>query len=110
MPTSSTREIRTCRAPLLQRAPLGNCTVSVVNLTSNTVTATIPIPGGHPNFIAATTGTPTGKVYVTSPESKFMTIIRTDTDSVDTTIPLQGNGCSGACHRSVRELLSNFPP
>jgi YVTN family beta-propeller protein len=46
----------------------------------------------HPTFIAATTGTPTGKVYVTSPESKTMTVIRTDTDAVDTTIPLQGFG------------------
>jgi DNA-binding beta-propeller fold protein YncE len=83
-----------------------NCSVSVVNLTSNTVTSTIPlvttavVPGvtltnnGHPNYIAVTTGTPTGKVYVTSPESNFMTVIRTDTDTVDTTIPLQGSGVS----------------
>ncbi|MBS1799223.1 MAG: YncE family protein [Acidobacteria bacterium] len=68
-------------------------TVSVVNLTSNTVTATIPVPATvHPNFIAAINGTPTGKVYVTSPESNNMTIIRTDTDVVETTIPLQGKG------------------
>ncbi len=68
-------------------------TVSVVNLTTNTVIATIPVPATvHPTFIAATTGTPTGKVYVTSPESKTMTVIRTDTDAVDTTIPLQGFG------------------
>lgn len=66
-------------------------TVSVVNLTSNTVTATIPVPNTvHPNFIAAINGTPTGKIYVTSPESSNMTIIRTDTDVVETTIPLQG--------------------
>jgi YVTN family beta-propeller protein len=83
-----------------------NCSVSVVNLTTNTVTSTIPlvttavVPGvtltnnGHPNYIAVTTGTPTGKVYVTSPESEFMTVIRTDTDAVDTTIPLQGFGVS----------------
>lgn len=70
-------------------------TVSVVNLTSNTVTATIPVPQSpHPNYIAVTTGTPTGKVYVTSPESQFMTVIRTDLDTVDTTIPLQGLGVS----------------
>ena len=92
-------------APPTTALPLGNCTVSVVNLTTNTVTATIPIPispitggtpnlNGHPNYIAVTTGTPTGKVYVTSPESNFMTVIRTDTDTVDTTIPLQGNGVS----------------
>jgi DNA-binding beta-propeller fold protein YncE len=82
-----------------------NCSVSVVNLTTNTVTSTIPlvttavtptipINNGHPNYIAVTTGTPTGKVYVTSPESEFMTVIRTDTDTVDTTIPLQGFGVS----------------
>jgi DNA-binding beta-propeller fold protein YncE len=93
-----------CAAPTAAN-PLGNCTVSVINLNTNTVTATIPIPispitggapnlNGHPNYIGVTTGTPTGKVYVTSPESNFMTVIRTDTDSVDTTIPLQGNGVS----------------
>jgi YVTN family beta-propeller protein len=68
-------------------------TVSVVNLNSNTVTATIPVPATiHPNFIAAINGTPTGKIYVTSPESNNMTIIRTDSDLVETTIPLQGKG------------------
>lgn len=92
-----------CAAPTASD-PLGNCTVSVVNLTSNTVTATIPVPlstnplttaaNGHPTWIAVTTGTPTGKVYVVSPESNFMTVIRTDTDSLLTTIPLQGAGIS----------------
>jgi YVTN family beta-propeller protein len=68
-------------------------TVSVVSLKTNTVTATIPVPATtHPNFIAAIFGTPTGKVYVTSPESDRMTIIRTDTDAVETAIPLQGKG------------------
>jgi len=68
-------------------------TVSVVNLSSNTVTKTIPVPASvHPTFIAATSGTPTGKVYVTSPETNTMTIIRTDTDEVETTVDLQGKG------------------
>lgn len=82
-----------------------NCSVSVVNLTTNTVTATIalvtaPITpatlthNGHPNYIAVTTGSPTGKVYVTSAESQFMTVIRTDTDTIDTTVALQGFGVS----------------
>lgn len=76
--------------------------VSVVNLTTNTVIATIPagqslnvqdqLVHGHPAFIAATTGTPTGKVYVTSLDSTDITIIRTDTDTVQTHLPLQGNG------------------
>jgi hypothetical protein len=69
------------------------CTVSVVNLTSNTVTATIPM-NGHPVYLATTAATPTGKVYVVCKDSQVMTVIETDTDSVDTTIPLQGYGVS----------------
>lgn len=92
--------------------------VSVVNLASGTVTATIPAatalnadgsvnftgapvcPGGgaltcvygHPNTLAATTGTPTGKVYFTSPDSNYMSVLETDTDTIDTHINLQGAG------------------
>ena len=69
------------------------CTVSVVNLTSNTVTATIPI-NGHPAWIASSYSAPTGKVYVVCKDSQVMTVIETDTDSVDTTVPLQGFGVS----------------
>lgn len=82
--------------------------VSVVNLASGTVEATIPAvssaaatvdttttPGsiyGHPGTIAATTGTPTGRVYVTSPDNKYLTVIETDTNTVLTHINLQGLG------------------
>jgi hypothetical protein len=82
--------------------------VSVVNLLAGTVTATIPaistpagtatvtaspaLVYGHPNTVAAVTGTPTGKVYVTSSDNKYMTVIETDNDSVDTHISLQGLG------------------
>lgn len=93
-----------CAAPPAVPGKSTVCSVSVVNLTSNTVTATIPLPlstnaltptqNGHPNWIAVTTGTPTGKVYVTSAETNFLTVIRTDTDSVQTEIPLQGAGIS----------------
>jgi len=69
------------------------CTISVINLTTDTVTATIPI-NGHPAWIATTAATPTGKVYVVCKDSQVMTVIETDTDSVDTTIPLQGYGVS----------------
>jgi DNA-binding beta-propeller fold protein YncE len=69
------------------------CTVSVVNLLSDTVTATIPI-SGHPVYITSANATPTGKVYVVCNDSQVMTVIRTDTDSVDTTVPLQGYGIS----------------
>jgi YVTN family beta-propeller protein len=78
--------------------------VSVINLTTNTVVATIPggastnesdaIVHGHPNYIAATTGTPTGKVYVTSPDSTDITILRSDEDIVETHLSLQGQGVS----------------
>ena len=66
-------------------------TVSVVNLATNTVTKTIPV-NGHPTFVQATTGTPTGKVYVISPDSNLMTVISTQTDTVTATVALQGLG------------------
>jgi hypothetical protein len=79
----------------------------VVNLTTNTVSATIPslpdgactiskpaVVCGHPGYIVATTGSPTGKVYVTSLDSTNMSIIRTDIDAIDTIVPLQGKGIS----------------
>lgn len=69
------------------------CTISVINLTTDTVTATIPV-NGHPVYLAVTTGTPTGKVYVVCNDSQVMTVIETDTNTVDTTIPLQGFGVS----------------
>ena len=47
---------------------------------------------GHPTTLAAVTGDPTGKVYVTSPDNEFLTIIYTDTNTVQTHINLQGLG------------------
>jgi YVTN family beta-propeller protein len=69
------------------------CTVSVVNLVSDTVTATIPI-NGHPVYIASSNSVPAGKVYVVCKDSQVMTVIKTDTDSFYLTIPLQGYGIS----------------
>jgi len=69
------------------------CTVSVVNLTTDTVTATIPI-NGHPAWIATADATPTGKAYVVCKDSQVMTVVETDTDTLDLTIPLQGYGVS----------------
>ncbi len=80
-------------------ANYADSTVSVVNLTTNTVTATIPVVG-RPIYIAATTGTPTGKVYVVSADvvapnkNSVMTVIRTDIYIASTTINLQGIGVS----------------
>lgn len=87
-------------------ANAGNATtpgsVSVINLNTNTVIATIPAANsiiqndavihGHPSWIAATTGTPTGKVYVTATDSNDISIIRTDLDIIQTHVSLQGNG------------------
>jgi hypothetical protein len=86
----------------------GEGSVTVVNLATTQVQTTlcgISTPAcissvgacptlvyGHPNSVAVTTGAPTGKVYVTSPDALFMTVIYTDTDSVVTHIPLQGFG------------------
>ncbi len=82
--------------------------MSVVNLSTYTVNSTIcgistpagtldpstspTLIYGHPNTISATTGNPTGKVYVTSPDSSYLSVIETDTDSMDTHISLQGTG------------------
>jgi hypothetical protein len=81
--------------------------VSVVSLSSFTVTATIcgittalasdpnanpTLVHGHPATVASTAGKPTGKVYVTSPDSEDLTIIRTDNNTVETHITLQGVG------------------
>jgi YVTN family beta-propeller protein len=81
--------------------------VSVINLTSNVVISTLPaLPDaqcstptnlsvcGHPVYIAATTGVPTGKVYVVSKDSNFLSVIHTDTDQLQAVIPIQGHGVS----------------
>jgi hypothetical protein len=74
--------------------------LSMVNLSNYQVT-TIPADGtssvptsiwGHPNTVSATTGTPTGKVYITSPDSKYLTVVRTDNNTIQTHVPLQGYG------------------
>lgn len=65
-------------------------TVTVVNLTSHTVEKTVPVTG-HPRTVASTQNSLYGKVYVASPDSPYLTILRTDQDIVDTTVLVQGN-------------------
>ncbi len=65
-------------------------TVTVVNLTSHTVEKTVPVTG-HPRTVASTQNSLYGKVYVASPDSPYLTIIRTDQDIVDATVLVQGN-------------------
>ena len=96
-----------------QKDSTGLCTagegsVSVISLSSETVVSTIcaiststgtstatSSPGliyGHPNSVIATTGSPTGKVYVTSGDSNFLSVIYSDTNTVQQHINLQGTG------------------
>jgi YVTN family beta-propeller protein len=65
-------------------------TVSIVNLSSHTATKTLAVTG-HPRNVVSTQNSLYGKVYVASPDSPYLTIIRTDQDIVDTTVLVQGN-------------------
>jgi DNA-binding beta-propeller fold protein YncE len=65
-------------------------TVTVVTLSSHTVEKTLPITG-HPRTVVSTQNSLFGKVYVASPDSPYLTILRTDLDIVDTTVLVEGN-------------------
>jgi DNA-binding beta-propeller fold protein YncE len=65
-------------------------TVSIVQLGSHTLEKTLPITG-HPRTVVSTQNALQGKVYVASPDSPYLTIIRTDLDIVDTTVLVEGN-------------------
>jgi DNA-binding beta-propeller fold protein YncE len=64
-------------------------TVTIVNLSSHTVEKTLPV-SGHPRTVVSTQNSTQGKVYVASPDSDVLTLIRTDQDIVDNTLLLQG--------------------
>jgi DNA-binding beta-propeller fold protein YncE len=65
-------------------------TVTIVTLSSHTVEKTLPTTG-HPRTVVSTQNSQYGKVYVASPDSPYLTIVRTDLDIVDTTILVEGN-------------------
>jgi DNA-binding beta-propeller fold protein YncE len=65
-------------------------TVSIVNLTSHTFEKALPV-NGHPRTVVSTQNSLYGKVYAASPDSPFLTIIRTDLDLVDTSVLVEGN-------------------
>jgi YVTN family beta-propeller protein len=77
----------------------GDGTVSVIDMSSFTVKRVISIPAdatsttgvSTPRSVASITNGLYSKVYVTSPDSPRVTIIRTDTDSISATIQLPGN-------------------
>lgn len=68
----------------------GDGTVSIVNLSSHTLEKTLAVVG-HPRTVVSTMNSLYGKVYVASPDSPYLSIIRTDLDVVDTTILLSGD-------------------
>jgi len=65
-------------------------TVHILNLSSHSVEKVLSVTG-HPRTVASTSNSLFGKVYVASPDSTFLTIIRTDQDIVDTTVLIEGN-------------------
>ncbi len=64
--------------------------VSIVNLSSHTLLKTLAVTG-YPRNVVSTQNSTQGKVYVASPNSPYLTIIRTDKDIVDTAVLVQGN-------------------
>lgn len=68
----------------------GNGTVSIVYLSSHTVEKTLPVTG-HPRTVVSIQNSNYGKVYVVSPDSPYVSIIRTDEDILSTTVLVQGN-------------------
>ncbi len=65
--------------------------IAVVNAVSFNLQNTIAVPG-HPRSIASTYNTPIGKVYTVAPDSQFLTILRTDTDTISAQLQVQGCG------------------
>ncbi|MGA2535878.1 MAG: hypothetical protein ABSF53_07685 [Terracidiphilus sp.] len=65
-------------------------TVTIVTLSSHTVEKTLPVTG-HPRTVVSTQNSQYGKVYVASPDSPYLTILRTDLDIVDTAVLVEGN-------------------
>ncbi|SDF15082.1 YncE family protein [Terriglobus roseus] len=77
----------------LSKAYVANAdgTVTVVDMNTMVATKTITV-GGSLNWIQAVAGNPTGKILVTAADTQTLTMIRTDTDVVTSTIQLQGKG------------------
>jgi DNA-binding beta-propeller fold protein YncE len=65
-------------------------TVTIVYLDSHTVEKTLAVTG-YPRTVVSTQNSSYGKVYVASPNSNVLTIIRTDEDIVDTAPTVTGN-------------------
>ena len=64
--------------------------VSIVNMASHSIETTLPVTG-NPRTVVSIQNSNFGKVYVVSPNSPYITIIRTDQDIISTTVLVQGN-------------------
>jgi YVTN family beta-propeller protein len=64
--------------------------VSIVNMASHSIETTLPVTG-NPRTVVSIQNSNYGKVYVVSPNSPYITIIRTDQDIISTTVLVQGN-------------------
>lgn len=64
--------------------------VEVVNLSDFAIEKVIPLDD-NPHAIGSIYSYPYGKVYVASQNSPYLTIIRTDTDTISATPEMQGN-------------------
>ncbi len=65
-------------------------TVSIVDIASHSIETTLPVTG-NPRTVVSTQNSLYGKIYVVSPNSPYVTIIRTDQDIIDTSVLVQGN-------------------
>jgi DNA-binding beta-propeller fold protein YncE len=65
-------------------------TVSEVNVQSHSLVKSLGVTG-HPRSVVSVQNSIYGKVYVASPDTPYLTVIRTDQDIIDTTVLLQGN-------------------
>lgn len=92
----------------------GNGTVTVVDLSTHLVEETLTVVG-HPRTVVNTQNSEYSKVYVASPDSPYITIIKstpTETDVIDKAVPVVGtvvdvrvntqNGSSGNSNYSSR--------
>lgn len=71
----------------------GNGTVTVVNLSSYTVEKTLTVTG-HPRTVVSSQNSTNAKIYASSPDSPYLTIIKdsgTASDQIVNAIPVEGN-------------------
>ena len=97
----------------------GNGTVSIVNLNNDSLETPTPLAVvGHPRTVVSTENSEYGKVYVASPDSPDLTIIRTDLDIVDVRVTSQNGlatGSTGGNYNNVSRAPGygqpcNLPP